>query len=329
MKRLLLIALVATAANGQVVATAGRNIVVAHDDRIEMFDASANKIWSGDGVGHPAAIAVSSDRLAVVDSFANAVAIADLATGRSRRVATGETPVAALFLGRDLYVLDRDANRLEKIGGASIDLAPDPSFMRAANGRIYVYSRLDGIVQEIAPEAMRVVRRLTVVPFASDLEIDGTTGYLVCPQDAKLRTFSLRTMQRGGDLAAGAVPVDLALAHSTALSGSRLAVADPSAKRVWIVEGNQSIGAAFARGFIRGLLGLGLFEPKSSEFPTGVDRVQSRGSAIVAYDSASRTLYRVLRSKAEPVARDVAPDAFALSDSGIAVWQNGALRLIR
>ncbi len=320
----------AVSANAQVVATAGRDYVVAHDDRVELFDETARRIWTAEGVEMPARIAVASDRVAVLDSFHNVVRIYDLVTGRAQRMSTGETPVEARFAGRDLFVLDRDGSRIERIGGGSITVAPDPAFMRVANGRIYVYSRLDGIVQEIDPASMRLTRRVTIGPFASAFEVDGRTGYLLYPRDAKLRTFALATMRRGGDIAAGAVPIDLAMAsRSNALSASRLVIADPSAKRVSVVEGSQSIAAAVARGFIRGLLGLGLFRPRGSEFPTGVDRVATRGAITVAYDSTTQTLYRVKGSKGTVIARELGPDAFAIGDGVIAVWQNGALRLIR
>lgn len=318
MKRLLLlIVLMATAANAQVVATSGRNIVVAHDSKIEVFDENGRAMSTVPGVEHPSLIATDGTRIAVVDSLAN-----EIANERGERIATGESPVAALFVDHTLYVLTRDANRLERMSGGSVALAPDPAFMRASNSRIYVYSRLDGVVQEIAPATMRITRTLTITPFASDFEIDGRTGYLVYPRDAKVRTFSIATMQRGGDVAVGAVPVDLAVS-------SHLAVADPSAKRVWVVERTQSFAQAFARGFIRGLVGFGFFESRNSDLPTGVDRVFSRGSTTLAYDSATGTLYKLSGSKPHVVAQDVAPEAFALSANGIAVWQNGALRLIR
>jgi hypothetical protein len=329
MKRAVLLLLLAMNADAQIVATAGSDIALAQDGRVELFDANARRIWSAEGVEAPSRIVAGTDRIAVLDSLANAVQLIDRSTGRSQRVRTGETPVDAVFLGRDLYVLSRDASRLERIGGSAVVLAPDPAFVRTANNVIYVYSRLDGVVQEIEPATMRITRTVTLAPFASDFEIDGRTGYLVYPADAKLRTFMLSTMKRGSDIAAGAVPVDLAVTRrENALSASRLAIADPSAKRVWITEGEQSVARAIARGFIRGLLGLGLFSPKSSDFPSGVDRVVSRGSMTVAYDSTTQTLYRLKGSKGQVVARDIPPGAFALTDSGVALWQNGALRLI-
>jgi hypothetical protein len=329
-KRLGLALLFASAAHAQVVATAGRNVVVAHDGRVDLFDPSLNRVWSADGVEQPSRIVAGHESVAVIDSFANEVLMIDVASGRGRRIHTGETPVDVVFVDRDVFVLDRDANRVERIGGASINVADDPAFIRAGNGMLFVYSRLDGIVQEIAPSKMRVTRTVTLAPFASDFEIDGTTGYLVYPGDGKLRTFSLASMKRSTDIDAGAVPVDLAVTRrANTLSASRLAIADPSAKRVWILEGEQSIARAVARGFLRGLLGLGLFTASSPDFPSGVDRVDSRGSLTVAYDSTTRTLYRLKGSKGSVIARDLGAGAYAVTDSGVAIWQNNALRLFR
>jgi hypothetical protein len=121
----------------------------------------------------------------------------------------------------------------------------------------------------------------------------------------------------------GAVPTDLAFAGgNTALTARILAVADPSAKRVWLAESTQSTTEAVARGFLRGLLGLGLFGGRASQFPTGVDRVAIRGKLWIAYDSSTRTLYHFTRKQSTVVARNVAPGAFALIEDGVA-WWNG------
>jgi len=264
-----------------------------------------------------------TDRVAVLDGLANEARIVDLRTGRAEIVRTGETPIDGLFLGRQLYLLERDARALERIGGegarGSLQLAADPAFLREANGMLYVYSRAAGLVQEIDPAALAVRRTLRIDPFASDFELDGRSGYLVYPRAAKLRTFSLRTMKATGEIAAGAVPVDLAIA------GHTLAVADPAGKRVWLLEGSQSMAQAFARGFLRGLLGLGLGGDGQSQFPTGVDRVIIHGPVWLAYDSSSGTIYRFTKSTSSVVARDVAPGTFALTAEGLVILRNGTL----
>ena len=124
-------------------------------------------------------------------------------------------------------------------------------------------------------------------------------------------------------MAVGAVPSDLAFAGGgSALTARILAVADPSAKRVWLTESTQSTAQAVARGFLRGFLGLGLFGGRASQFPTGVDRVAIRGKVWIAYDSSSRTLYHFTRKQSTVLARGVAPGAFALTANGVA-WWNG------
>jgi hypothetical protein len=220
----------------------------------------------------------------------------------------------------ELYVLARDARVLQH-GATRIPLAADPTFLRQTNGRLYVYSRTAGVLEEI--ENDRVARRISVSPFAADLEISGTTAYLTCPRDARVHMIDLTTMKPAGEIAVGAVPVDLAFAGGgTAITARVLAIADPSAKRVWLQEGAQSMTQAIARGALRGLLGLGLFGSRASQFPTGVDRVVARGNFWVAYDSSSGTLYRFDRRSSSIVAKNVPPRGFALTANGIA-WWNG------
>ncbi len=318
MKRLIvLLPLVATPAFArQVLAPTARGVVVAHDGRIQLPGR-----WTADGVANATAIAVGNDRVAVLDALRNEVVIVELANGKSTRVQTAETPIEAAFVGRELYVLARDARVLQRIGGAQIPLSADPSFLRESNGRLYVYSRASGALAEISGD--RITRRLGIAPFASDFEIGGRTGYLVYPRDARIRTIDLAAMKASGEVHVGAVPVDLAFAGGgTAITARVLAVADPSAKRVWLTEGTQSTAQAIARGFLRGFLGLGLFGKRSSQFPTGVDRVIVRDKVWVAYDSSSGTLYRFTKRTSSIVARNVAPQAYTVTADGVA-WWNG------
>ena len=320
----MMLALVAAA----VIATS-RGVVVAHDGQVQVFanvgralsppGRAESPSYVGVGVAHPSMIAAAADRVAVLDPIANEVRVVDLETGRGETVRTGETPVDALFAGNDLYVLDRDARRLERIGGESIATGADPAFLRAAGGNLYVYSRVDGLLQEISLHPFRERRRTTIAPFASAMEVDDRAAYLVYPRAGKVRTILLSTLAQDSEEAIGAVPVDISV------SGRTVAIADPSAKRVWIVEASQSPGQAFARGFVRGFLGLSLFTPRDARFPAGVDRVVARGKEWVAYDSSSGTLY----SRRGVIANHVAPHAFAFTSGGGVVWWDDAVRRLQ
>ena len=302
----------ATPLSAQLLTSTERGVVVAHGNRI-----SLQGRWTAAGVEHATAMAASHTHVAVLDALNNQAVVADLATGRTNHIETAETPIAAVFDGAELYILARDARVLQH-RSARIPLAADPAFLRAANRRLYVYSR-GGTLEEI--EHDRVTRRLKVPPFASDFEISGSTAYLVYPRDARVRTFDLTAMKADGEIAIGAVPVDLAFAGGgTALTARILAVADPSAKRVWLSEGTQSMAEAIGRGILRGFLGLGLFGTRASQFPTGVDRVEVRGKHWIAYDSSSGTLYRFTRRSSSVLAKGVAPGAWALTPSGVAWW---------
>ena len=305
----------AAASSAQVMTSTAAGVVVAHDGRIELAGR-----WSVDGVDHPSAIAASATRVVVIDALANEAVIVTLAGGEATRIPTAETPIAATFAGEELYVLARDARILQH-GSVRIELARDPAFLRAANGKVYVYARTAGVIEEV--EHDRVARRLDVPPFASDFEIAGETAYLAYPRDGRIRTFDLAAMKPAGEISVGAVPVDVAFAGGgTALTARILAVADPSSKRVWLEESSQSMTKAVARGVLRGFLGLGLFGSRSSQFPTGVDRVETRGKTWIAYDTSTGTLYLFTRKKSSVLARGIAPGAFALTADGVA-WWNG------
>jgi hypothetical protein len=295
---------------GQVLTDTPRGVVVAHDDRIE---------WGGRsvaGVENATFIAAAGDRAAVLDALNNQAVVVDLASGAAERIRTAETPIAAVFANRDLYILARDARLLQRVGGEDLPLEADPSHLAQTDGRVFVYSRAAGVLREIGG------RSHAVPPFASDLELAGSTAWLTYPREGKIRTIDLAT-GRVAEVAVGAVPTDVAFAGGgTALTARILAVADPSAKRVWLAESTQSTTKAVARGFLRGLLGLGLFGGRASQFPTGVDRVETRGKHWIAYDSSSRTLYHFTRRQSTVLARDVAPRAFALTEEGVA-WWNG------
>ena len=310
----------------QSVANTPRGVVVAHDGVVELPGR-----WRTGGVATPGRIVTSSDRIAVLDPLANEVRTIDLATGRAQLAHTAETPIDAVFAGGDLYVLARDARTLERVrDGAFVAVPADPAFVREANGRLYVYSRLEGIVTELSLAPFGIRRSARVAPFASSFEVDGRNGYLVVPREGKVRTLSLETLQPTGAIDVGAVPVDVArLTSGNAVAGRTLAVADPSAKKVWIIDGVESTSQAFARGFIRGLLGLGLYSNQTSQFPTGVDRVFVLGTRWFAYDSASATLYRFTKTTSAVVARDVAPSSFAVTADGVAIWRDGRLELVR
>jgi hypothetical protein len=304
------------------IAATTRGVLVADNGTVTMYDRTATKVvWRGEGVQTATHIAASNDQAAIIDALNNEVRMIDLASGRGTTFETGETPIDATFLNRGLYVLERDARALERIGvdgtRASIPLAADPAFLRQANGRIYVYSRAAGVLQEIAASPFAMQRSVSLPAFASDFEILGRDGYLVQPRAAKIAMVSLQDMKPAGEVSAGAVPIDLAI------SSSMLAVADPSTKRIWMIEPRESFAQAFARGFLRGLIGLGI--EGNRDFPTGIDRVIVQRSRLYAFDTSTGTLYR----SSKPIAKGVAAQAFSVGPGGVYVWDDAVRRLQR
>ena len=308
MKRVLFIALLALPSFAQVLTDSPHGVIAAHDGRIT---------WSGrdvQGVADATFITADDNRAVVLDALHNQAVIANLASGETQRLRTAETPIAAVFANGELYILARDARVLQHVGGEDTPLDADPSHLVASNGRVFVYSRAAGVLRELGGGTWKVP------PFAADLDVAGDRFFLTYPREGKIRVVHEGRIE---ELSVGAVPTDLAFAGGgTALTARILAVADPSAKRVWLAESTQSMTEAVARGFLRGLLGLGLFGGRASQFPTGVDRVATRGKVWVAYDSSSRTLYHFSRKQSTVVARNVAPGAFVLTAEGVA-WWNG------
>jgi hypothetical protein len=318
-----------------VVAATDRGVLVARRGSIELFDQrAANVLWDADSVVNPAKIVASADRAVVIDSLSNEIRIVDLATGRGSIMRTGETPIDAIFLGRELYLLERDSRAVERIAAdgsrQSVNVAADPAFLREANGRLYVYSRAEGVIEEITTSPFAVGRTARAAPFASDFEVDSRNAYLVYPRGGKIGVVSLSSMSVSSNIPVGAVPVDMAfVSRSTALTARTLAVADPSAKRVWLIEGSQSFTQAVARGFLRGLIGLGLFGGRDSQFPSGIDRLFVHGSRWYAYDSSSGTLYRFTKSKSSLIAKDIQPQSFSVGPREVYVWNDAVRRLQR
>ena len=289
-----------------------RGIVVAHDHVIEIPG-----LWrAANGVANPSLVVANDEQAATIDPLANEVAITDLANGKTTIAKTGETPIDALYFGGDLYILNRDSRTLQR-GSSTISVAADPAFLRQSRGMLYVYSRLEGVLQEITTNPFAIRRTLKLAPFASDMQLDANYAYLTYPRAGKLIIADLARLQPFGEQKVGAVPISIAIMSRT------LAIADPSAKRVWMIEGAQSFSQAVARGFIRGLLGLGLYSNRNSDFPSGVDRVIARGSSWIAYDSSTGTIYR----GKTVIAQSVAPHAFAITGSGVWWWDSTALRL--
>ncbi|HET7711243.1 MAG TPA: hypothetical protein VFL80_04885 [Thermoanaerobaculia bacterium] len=328
---LVVLHVLAVPASAQVVCDTPRGIAVAHDGVVDLFrSAGSARTWQSEGLRNPTRCVADGERVAFVDTVSNTVRLIDLATGVGETVKVGESPVVALFLNGDLYVLARDARTLERIrrNGPRTALAvtADPAMMRATASSLFVYGRVAGLIQEIDPLGLTVKREASLAPFAADMEIDGKDAYFVYPREGVIRALSLDTFKPSGEWKVGAVPVDLEFAGGgSALTARLIAVADPSAKRVWMVEGSQGGIAAFSRGFLRGILGLGLFGRRRSAFATGIDRIMIRGKYWIAFDTSSGTLYRFTRKGSSELAKGVLPQAFTVTGEGPVWWAGGTL----
>ena len=302
---------------------------------IEIYDLDAKTIVRTlPGPRRPTHLVTAGSRVAILDMLHNEVHLVDAGRRTVSKMTTAESPVDAVFHNNELFVIARDARMLEKFGSAprsqSTTIPADCSFIRAGRNHLYLYSRTEGFLVEIDPVALRITRRLAIEAFASDLEIDEDYAYLAYPATGKVRGVNLETLTAAEPVKAGAVPIDIHISpHGTALTGRTMVVADPASKRIWITETTQSALEAFARGFLRGLIGLGLYGGRTSKFATGIDRVAASREMSVTYDSSTRTLFSYSRDTTRTVARDVPPRAFSVLNDSVYFWSDGRLQRFR
>lgn len=316
----------------------GGTVVRASMGEIAALDpASLRPAWSGAGVSRPARLVVSADGrwAAAIDPIANRVAVADLVQRSARGFEVAETPIAAVFADGALLILSRDGHRLTRIEPStgstrSIDVPPGSSHLLAARQGVIVYSSVSGAAARVDAATLEVLARAMLPRFGSDLATEGGSGYLVEPRSGRLTVFSVDTLAAGDQRTVGAVPVDLEVeAPANAARGARIAIADPASKRIWRDEGAQSTAAAVGRGFLRGLLGLGLYRPGSAGFPSGIDRVVATGGSVLAFDSSTETLYGVRGDRATELARGLPWGSFAVVGDDVLLARGDTVERIR
>lgn len=311
----------------------GGSVLVATEGAIRFHDAGGRLFRSENGPRFPRSAAVSDDgRVAVVDPVENRVIVISPHAVAEHRLP--ETPLAPLFSGGDLFVLSRDAAVLTAIrADGESETRPTSqgaSLALAVGGRIVIYSPVTGLLERFDAATLEAAEGEAMPPGGSAIASDGNTLYLALPSAGRIAIASLAGGRPVETFAAGAVPVDIdSRRGATALTAATFHIADPAARRVWRIEGNQSMAAAFARGFLRGLIGLGVFQPGGAQFPGGVDRVVARDGSVVAHDASSGSLYRIDGSRMTAVASGIGATAFDLLEDGRIVFWDEQRRSLR
>jgi hypothetical protein len=300
-----------------VVLPAGDAIVHAVPGSISVLTAGASEPTSYPGLAYPGFGAVARDPAlaAIFDPVEDRLALVT-PVGFPRFVELRDSPTAAAFSGSTLFVVSREKGSLTKIASdgerSSVDCSGNPGFISISDGVVFTYDPVRGLIERFDPVSLQSNGTLVIDRFGSDFETDGRSGYLAIPGTGEVISFSLSSLDGRKAMRGGAVPVDVVVERSSGpLSAGTLAIADPASKRIWRVEGGQSGGAAFARGFLRGLIGLGLYAPRPSELPAGVDRIQSAPGGLLAFDSSSGDLYRITSKKSERIATGIEPSGYA------------------
>lgn len=313
-----------------------RLIVVAHGATATVsayrFNDMASPLWTVEGTSNPSfGVSSSNGRLfAILDSMNNAL-VTVTSSGKRRIALMPESPISAAYQGEALFVLCRDARKIVRIEGENRIEAPtaiDPVFLATGtHAPIVVYSRTSGALEEFVRDDLSPLRKGEVAPFASDLEEGAAELYLTYPRIGEVHVVSRDSLAVIDRVKVGSVPTDTYVHAGSALRSAMFMTADPSSKRIWQSERAQSWSTSFARGFVRGFLGLGLFKPSSRDFPTGVDRVQLGA----AYSGGGGILYRTGKNKTTRIASGIASGAWVGSTSGVFYWDSVShrLRLVR
>lgn len=275
----------------------------------------------------PTLAAANRGRFLFADAIADRAVLVERSGVVVKQFATGTTPVRAVPFRDGFLILTRDDASLAFVasdGGMQQIDVPQGAALVETNGNVaFIYSPITGELVNLDP-SLRITSRMKSSPGASDLEIAGNYVYLVHAKRGEIHAHDAATLKFLERVSAGAVPVDVeAIGDRTALGAGTLLIADPSSKRVWREEGSQSELEAFSRGFLRGVLGLGLYTPRSSEMPAGADRLMQSGSEVFALDSSSGALYHVGRKSVTRVATGVAWQSIVADGEGRVLLARG------
>jgi hypothetical protein len=321
---------------------ASERIVLADETSVRSFDAaSLRQLWRVEFSGNDPLLSIDpeSHQIAVTDRLKREVVFLDHRGKAIGRRIVEQFPVAALALNDGLLYTTRAGSLifLEPSGASRTvaELGPEAAFLRRRGEAVVAYSRTSGKAVIVDSVTLRALRTLSLAPYGSDLEIDGRYGYVTYPRRGKLAVFPLAGQKSGSagsfELESGAVPVDAVLSGTAGVTtAGEVIIADPSSKRIWRSERQQSLSEAVARGFVRGLLGLGIQGASATEFPTGIDRVALAGTQLYAFDSSAATLYRLERKRSSKVLTGIAFTAIAfLPDGHIVYWDDTTRQLRR
>jgi DNA-binding beta-propeller fold protein YncE len=279
-------------------------IVVAHDNAIDGFNRTGEKkVWSAKGLESPSALVVSSDgsTAVVLDGFANRVAVVTLADGAVEFHDMPATPLAAVFFGRDPWIILRDRSSVLRLSdGKEVPVALDPAFIVASTDYLYVYSRADGLLQELDPKTATVRRTLETGSGGSDLEVRRFEAFLCRPMVGKIVAIDLLHMT-SRDIGCGHTPMDIAFDDA-----STSYIADPT-KQIAYVSKDPGEG-------------------RPVNLATPCDRLVTGGAGVFAFDSNSRTVYRISGHTAGKVATDV--DSFVPTDKTLFWWDAKSGKLL-
>lgn len=302
---------------------------IAREGRIEEWTRNGlSQSWEGPAL--PAAMLHQGNRtivsgidgeLVVVDHHSGVASSVQLQQTVTEMIATPHGVVLLEGASGEIHLLrEHEAAPLTSAGADAAD-------GRYADGSLYLYSRAQRTISRVSlDDGSSVIAPLSAVP--SDLEVDQSGVYVTYPEEGAVEVFDRISLASRERFRIGSAPVDLALASSSSLaSGGSFVVADPAAGAVIRDERSRSVVSSFLRGFLRGLLGIGLARAEVFRPDGRPDHVRV-GRSVWAQDSASGKIWRIDGKQIAEIG--IAPaGAFAVSERDSAAWIDRASGQIR
>lgn len=299
-------------------------IVVAHDGQIEGFDRTGEKkLWSAAGLSTPSSIVFSPDgtAAAILDGYADRVAILSVADGKVALHDTRATPVAAAYFEKDVWIVLRDRSRVLRIAPdgkeTTVTVGIDPALIAVSDQFVYVYSRAEGLVHEIDPKSAQVTRSKPFGTAASDFEIRmprtgeraGGVGYLCRPERGMIVTIDLVAFESSEVKFGLTAPFDVMFVPL----GAKLSL-DPFTA-VLVDAGKPALMTAKDPGVGHRIT-----------LPTPASRVMVSGAGVLAYDNETGSVYRMEGRAFTKVASGMTATSFVGTEEAIFTWDAAAGR---
>lgn len=306
---------------------------VARDGAIEIHTPDSASPITLAGAPDPVVLAVSEDgsRTAVASSDGTVLLL-----GPSERT-TIDSSLAITelrFSGDVLWALDglRGILLMEARGSFTRvgEFGPDSRMLATHEESVYLVAQSAREVVRIDSSTGAVLHRGSIPDAAGDMTIAASGVYLTLPRTGEVLVLDRLGLVERERFRLGRAPTGVAITGTGgALGPATIWVADPATGGVISDEASQSMPAAISRGFLRGLLGLGLANARVHELPGRPSRVQAAAGGVIAQELTTGVLWSI-RGKRIVRIGEARHGAFAYDPSAkMATWLEASSGQIR